>query len=294
MARRPRPGRGRGGARPGANRKAQEDRKAVLILAFSLLAIGGAGALAWSSRTPALDPATGCPRGSLIPDIHTVVLVDQTDALSPRQIDYAKSLILLEYQRLPPGARLTVRPIDADPDSVARDFSRCRVRRGEEVSGLAANPDLVEAEFRRSVGDALNTYLDDLETQATAEASPIAETVDTVAESGDFGPNVGERRLVLLSDMAQHSARLDQYAAPGAYPLDAAARALLPRNFRGVEVRVHYLRRPALDQLQGPAHERFWRGWFTAAGADVQLGWGLQLAEDDSSPDTGRGRGPRP
>ena len=282
MTRGPDPRRGRPGrsARPGAARKAQEDRRALLILGFSLLAIGGAGALLWTGRTPELEAATGCPRGQLVPDVHTVVLVDQTDALSPRQIDYARSLILLEYQRLPVGARLTVRPIDADPDSTARDFSRCRVRRGEEVAGVATNPDLIEAEFRRSVGDALNTYLEDLETAGTAEASPILETVDTVAQSRDFGPNVEDRRLVLLSDMAQHSERVDQYAAPGAYPLDATARDLLPRNFRGVDVRVHYLERPSLARLQGPAHERFWRVWFTAAGADVQLGWGLQLAED--------------
>ena len=283
MARRPRPRPGAGrpySARPGAARKAQEDRRALLILGFSILAIGGAGALMWMGRTPALDAATGCPRGQLVPDVHTVVLVDQTDALSPRQIEYARSLILLEYQRLPVGGRLTVRPIDADPDSTARDFSRCRVRRGEEVAGVATNPDLIEAEFRRSVGDALNTYLEDLETQATAEASPIAETVDSVAESRDFGANVEERRLVLLSDMAQNSEQLDQYATPGAYTLDGAARELLPRNFRDVDVRVHYLRRPSLARLQGPAHERFWRSWFSASGADVQLGWGLQLAED--------------
>jgi hypothetical protein len=271
---------GRPRTRPPRNRKASEDRRAILIVAASVLALGGAGALAWVSRTPPVETETGCPRGQLVPDVHTVVLVDQTDALTPRQIDYAKALILLEYQRLPRGGRLTVRPIDADPESVARDFSRCRVRRGEEVAGIATNPDLIEAEFRRSVGDALNGYLDRLETQATAEASPILETVGTVAEARDFGPNVDERRLVLLSDMAQNSARVDQYALPGAYALDAGARELLPRNFSGVDVRVHYLRRPSLARLQGAVHERFWRSWFDAAGADVQLGWGLQLAED--------------
>ena len=283
MARRSRPPGhpGRPRTRPPRSRKAQEDRRAILIVAASVIALTGAGAFAWISRTPELEQATGCPRGQLLPDAHTVVLVDQTDALTPRQIDYAKSLILLEYQRLPTGGRLTVHPIDADPDSVSRDFSRCRVRRGEEVAGIATNPDLVEAEFRRSVGDALNAYLDGLETQATAEASPILETVETVGEARDFGPNVEQRRLVLLSDMAQNSGRVDQYAAPGAYPLDEASRALSPRNFEGVEVRVHYLRRPSLQRLQSPAHERFWRSWFDAAGAEVQLGWGLQMAEPE-------------
>jgi hypothetical protein len=277
VARRPRP-RPRAG-RPGAARRAQETRTAILILGLSALAIAGAGYLSWSGRTPETEAATGCPRNQLVPEVHTVVLVDQTDALTQRQIDYARSLILLEYQRLPVGGRLTVRPIDADPDSTARDFSRCRVRRGQEVSGVTTNPDLIEAEFRRSVGDALNGYLEALEEQAAAEASPIMETVETVAESRDFGPNVEERRLVMLSDMAQHSGRVDQYA-DRSFALDEASRELLPRNFRGVDVRVHYLERPSLEALQGPEHERFWRSWFSAAGAQAQLGWGLQLAED--------------
>jgi hypothetical protein len=232
-------------------------------------------------RTPALDQATGCPRGQNLPEVHTIILVDQTDALSPRQIEYAKQLVLLEYQRLPTGARLTVHPIDADPESTGRDFSRCRVRRGNEVSGVTTNPDLIEAEFRRSVGGALETYLDGLERAPTADASPIMETVRAVAASADFGANVDERRLVLLSDMAQYSDRVNQYAAPGAYPLDETARALLPRNFEDVTVRVHYVERPGLARLQGPEHERFWRSWFAAADAEVQLGWGLQLAEDE-------------
>jgi hypothetical protein len=269
-----------GGGRPGASRRTQEDRRALLILGFSLLAVGGAGYLLWSGQQPELNPATGCPRGQTLPEVHTVILVDQTDALSPRQIDYAKQLVLLEYQRLPAGGRLTVHPLDADPDSTGRDFSRCRVRRGDEVSGITENPDLIEAEFRRSVGGALESYLEGLEGAPTAEASPIMETVRNVAASADFGANVDERRLVLLSDMAQFSDRVDQYGAGGAYPLDATARALLPRSFRDVTVRVHYVERPSLSGLQGPAHERFWRSWFAAAGADTQLGWGLQLAED--------------
>lgn len=285
MARRSRPPGypGRPRTRTPRSRKAQEDRRAILIVAASVLALIGAGAFAWWSRTPALDQATGCPQGQLIPKTHTVVLVDQTDALSPRQINYAKSLILLEYQRLPPGGRLTVRPIDENPQSVARDFSRCRVRRGNEVSGIATNPDLIEAEFRRSVGDALNGYLEGLETQATAPASPIIETIDTVAEAADFGGNVETRRLVVLSDMAQKSDVVDQYRDPGFYQV-GPARGRADQPLEGVTARIHYLRRPELARLQTESHRQYWREWFEAGGADAELGWGLQMVEAEARP----------
>ncbi len=252
----------------------------MVIIAMSLAAVMAAGAYAYVNRPPQLDPDTGCIAGRLIPEAHTVVLIDQTDSLSPRQIDYAKTLILLEYERLEPGAQLTVRPLDADPESTAREFSRCRVRRGSEVNAVIANPDLVERSFRRTVGDALNTYLDGLADVRTAPASPIAETLNTVADARDFGPNVRERRLVILSDMAQHSAEVDQYATPGDYALDGRAMDLLPRNLRDVTVRVHYVRRPELSRVQTANHQAFWQGWFAEAGADAEIGWGLQLAQE--------------
>lgn len=264
------------------NQRRREDRRAIIILVTSLAAVMAAGAYAFVNRPAELDPETGCIAGRLTPESHTVILVDQTDSLTARQIDYAKTLILLEYERLAPGDQLTVRPLDADPDSTAREFSRCRVRRGSEVNAAIANPDLVEQSFRRTVGDALNTYLDGLAKVDTASASPIAETLNTVAEARDFGPNVAERRLVMVSDMAQHSPAVDQYATPGAYDLDGRALDLLPRNLRGVQVRVHYVRRPELNRLQTANHQAFWQDWFERAGAQAEIGWGLQLAQEPS------------
>ena len=263
-----------------SNQRRREDRRAILIIVLSLAAVIAAGAYAYVNRPPELDPETGCIAGRLVPESHTVVLIDQTDSLSRRQIDYAKTLILLEYERLEPGAQLTVRPLDADPDSTEREFSRCRVRRGSEVNSVIANPDLVEASFRRTVGDALNNYLEGLAEIGTASASPIAETLNTVADARDFGPNVDERRLVIVSDMAQHSGDVDQYATPGAYALEGRAMDLLPRNLRGVVVRVHYVRRPELNRLHTANHHAFWQGWFEEAGADAEIGWGLQLAQE--------------
>ena len=256
-----------------------ENRRAAVIFVLSLLAIGGIGAMAFVSRAPALDDGSGCVRGELVPPAHTVVLVDQTDSLTQRQIDYAKTLILLEYERLKPGERLTVRPIDEDPDSKAREFARCRVRRGSDVLGVGANPEMIEADFRRIVGDPLNTYLDSLASVPTAEASPILETIASAVDSPDFGSNVGDRRLVIVSDMAQHSEQVNQYGLSEGFPVSTEARELLRRELKDVDVRVHYVRRGSLTGLQTEAHRAFWRSWLAGEGADVQLGWGLQMVD---------------
>ena len=262
-----------------SDRRRSENARAAVIFALSLGAVVGMGAIAFVNRAPALDEGNGCVRGQLVPPGHTVVLIDQTDPLGKRQIDYVKTLILLEYERLKTGERLTVRPIDADPDSTAREFSRCRVRRGSDVLGIGANPEMIEADFRRIVGNPLNNYLNGLANVPTAEASPILETIATAVDSPDFGPNVPERRLIIVSDMAQHSAQANQYGQPERLELSPTASDFLRRNLAGVDVRVHYLRRPALSALQTAAHREFWTRWLRSNGAEVQLDWGTHMVE---------------
>ena len=260
-------------------RRRTENARAIVIFGLSIAAVLGMGTIAFVNRAPALDEGNGCVRGQLVPPGHTVVLIDQTDPLGKRQIDYVKTLILLEYERLKPGERLTVRPIDSDPDSTEREFSRCRVRRGADVLGIGTNPEMIEADFRRIVGRPLNEYLNGLANVPTAEASPILETIATAVDSPDFGANVPERRLVIVSDMAQHSDQASQYGQPQGYALTSQARDFLARNMAGVHVRVHYVRRPALAELQNAAHREFWSNWLRSEGADVQLGWGTQMVE---------------
>jgi hypothetical protein len=267
-----------------SDRRRSENARALVIFAFSLLAIVGLGTVAFVNRAPALDEGNGCVRGQLVPPGHTVVLIDQTDSLGRRQIDYVKTLILLEYERLAPGERLTVRPIDADPDSTEREFSRCRVRRGSDVLGIGANPEMIEADFRRVVGNPLNNYLNGLANVPTAEVSPILETIATAVDSPDFGANVGERRLVIVSDMAQHSRQASQYGEPADLTLSPQARDFLARNLNNVDVRVHYVRRPSLSGLQTPAHREFWTKWLRGEGARVELGWGTQMVEPRPEP----------
>jgi hypothetical protein len=266
-------------SRPPSERRSKEDRRAFAILGFASLTVAAVGVLLYLGRSPALDETTGCGRGDLTPPSHTVVLIDQTDRLTRGQINYVKVLIQSEYQRLQPQAKMTVRSISSDPDTDVREFARCRVRRGSEVAGVTTNPEMIEESFRRIVGDSLNEYLNDLAGASTADSSPIVETVAAVADAADFGPNVGERRLVIVSDMAQHSPGLNQYAEPGTYSVSGDVRSVFGRELEGVQVRIHYVRRPELARLQTPSHRAFWTEWFRRAGADVELGWGLQMVD---------------
>lgn len=279
-ARRVKPRAGQRRLRPSEVRRRTQTRRAVAILAVSAVAIVAVGVALALNRTPPTDLQTGCIAGQTTPEAHTLVLVDQTDPLSSHQIDYVKALILAEYARLKPYGELTVRGVRADPDDGGESFSRCRVRRGAEVLGVASNPDMIEAAFRRTVGDALNGYLNGLRHVPTASRSPILEAVDNAVDVPDFGQTVRERRLVIVSDMAQNSRNLSEYrgAGSGLDPSEAV-RSELGRDLKGVSVRIHYVKRPELDAIQTPSQRDFWRDWFTSQGANVKLGWGLQLVD---------------
>lgn len=264
-----------------SDRRRSEDRRAFQIMGACAVTIGALIVLGVMSQRPATDRATGCVAGQVTPNGHTLVLVDQTDALTVRQIDYVKSLILAEYAGLREGDRLTVRALDANPDARGREWSRCRVRRGTDASGVTDNPEMIEADFRRIVGEPLNEYLDGLARQPQSDASPILETVNSAFDAPDFGANVDRRRLVVVSDLAQHSTLNDQYADDGdRFDVQPSVRRSLARDMRGVDVRLHYVPRRPLVRLQTDEHRRFWRAWFRTQGADVELGWGLQMAPE--------------
>ncbi len=266
--------------RPSERRQREQTRRAVLILTAAGLAVLGVAIALFLNRSPALDPATGCIAGQAVPPQHTVVLIDQTDPLTVRQISYVKAMILAEYDRLRPSGKLTIRSITADPQADAQEFARCRVRRGAEVNGLTANPDMIEDAFKRAVGGPLNDYLNGLARVPTSPRSPILESVDETMDAPDFGPGVRARRLVMVSDMAQNSDQLSQYGGAGSgLTLSASARDVLARDMHGVVVRIHYVRRPALETIQSPQQRQFWIDWFREQGAAVKLGWGLQLVD---------------
>ncbi|WP_158915928.1 hypothetical protein [Caulobacter sp. S45] len=266
--------------RPAEVRRRKDTRRAIVILAVALVAVIGVGVLVFSTRTPELDPATGCIAGQTVPHEHTVVLIDQTDPLTSHQVDYVRALILAEYDRLRPYGELSIRGVRSDPDDAGQTFSRCRVRRGSEVSGVASNPEMIEQAFKRTVGDGLNSYLNSLRNVPTAPHSPIMEAVDSVVDGADFGSTVKARRLLLVSDMAQNSDLVSEYRGPGSgLDPDAQARETLTRDLHGVAVRIHYVRRPKLGEIQTSAQRDFWRQWFTGQGANVKLGWGLQLVD---------------
>jgi hypothetical protein len=80
--------------------------------------------------------------------------------------------------------------------------------------------------------------------------------------------------------MAQNSANVSQYPNKGAKVALPSELGVFRPDLKGATVRVHYLLRPSLRRIQGPAHQATWQDYFERAGAkDIKIGWGVGLGD---------------
>lgn len=261
--------------------KRKKDRVGYTIMAASAAALALLGITAATGRSAKVDKTTGCPLDHHAPVAHTVILIDETDQLNRDELAYAKALVLNEYHWLPLGGRLTVRNIVADPDQ-GEDIVVCRMNDGSASSGLTSNPKMERAQFEKVAGARLNQLYASLSTAAPQDYSPLLESIAAAANRPNFGGDVAQRRLVILSDMAQHSEEFSQYGGKGHLrPPPEAAEEFKP-DLKGVEVRIHYVQRHKLVGLQGTSHRNFWTGYLHHLGAGVAIGHNLRIGEEPS------------
>ncbi|WP_298747677.1 hypothetical protein [uncultured Brevundimonas sp.] len=272
---------GRGPMR-GPDKKRADSKKARIIFGVSAAFMVLFGVVAVMARQPDTDPLTGCPTGDRAPEAHTVILIDETDQLSAADVRFGRDLIMTEYRWLPLGGRMTVRNILADPTE-AEDISFCRMATESRTGGVLDNDKAIKSQFDRVAGRKLSELFANLAEAPVQTKSPIMESVASTMDRSDFGSNVDHRRLVIYSDMAQHSDLYSNYSSHGRRNSGPSEEALeeLSRDMSDVDVRLQYIRRRSLARIQGSGHKEFWKNYFTSMDANVAIGHDLLLGEPE-------------
>lgn len=251
--------------------------RARLAIAASALLLAGFIFVPKIIEPRAVNALTGCPLDNRAPEYHTIVLIDATDRLPASEIAYARSLIGTEYRWLPRYGKLTVRTITADSDD-AQEITICGMPESSTSAGTLDNDKIVKARFDKIAGARFTYLYGQLADAPLQQASPLLEAVSGLAERDDFHPGVDHRRLVILSDFAQHSVLASHYR--GRTALSEGARSQLATDLNGVEARLHYVRRRTLAVIQDEAHREFWLDYFRNAGARPALGHNLLIGEN--------------
>jgi hypothetical protein len=245
--------------------------KAILGIGLLLFAATVAATLVYFyvslPRKPNLDKATLCPVTG--PAGIIVVLVDTSDDLSETTKKEVAVLLDDLVSSLPDYYKLDIRVIDIPASRSQSLFSKCNPGDGAGLSEWTDNPRIARLRwlesFKKPASDAIRNSL----APAKASSSPIMGAIQDIAiDQFSSAQSAGaKKRLVVISDMLEHTALYSQYKNPDlSYKRykDSAAYLKFRTDLRGANVEIDYVNRSvALDTVR---HISFWREWIVDNG----------------------------
>lgn len=214
------------------------------------------------------DPVTLCPADG--PNGAFAILIDVTDPLTPFQQKALTQRLLQEILDLPVGTRVVLGLVSPDSMISNQTYLRlCKPLQGDKANALYQNPKLIEARFRDGFMTPLDQTLKDLLSTASADSSPIMESLQSLIVGAFLDlPKGAPKRLVIASDLLQHSTVFSFYRRQRWSDFEHSSDfGRLGRNLTDADVTLLQLPRPQYAELQNPAFLDFWARYFEAQGA---------------------------
>lgn len=240
-------------------------RSAIALMLTSVFGLFAAAAI---HQPPGTDPETGCRLDREDPS-HTIVLVDQSDPFNATDLDWVRTLLDGEARSLVRYGRLTVLvPNSASPYDPVQVFTACSPGSAAEANPIFQNPKMIQQAWEKKFHTPLMARTDEALRDTVAPSSPLMEAMYTLADRPDFQGQVPARRMILVSDLMQHSPGFSMYKS-GADEEAWAASSLadMRAGLEGVEVVARIVPRQEYALPLGEV-KLFWQSWFAAAGAD--------------------------
>lgn len=253
-------------------RRRRQRRMAFVNIAVAVGVVALAAYAIVKVQPPEYDEMTLCIDGDT--PAHTAIILDKTDEYSPEQAELIAALVRRESDRLDVGERFTLFELDARGEIDPRGrFSLCNPGRGSQVNPLFRNPEKIEARYNELFEGPLEAVVADLVEPKEAPASPILEAIARLALTENFGRDVEERHLIVVSDMLQNSTIFSAYSSAPLPPAEEIAEAVEDRfgsDLRGVELEVRLIPREGrMDQQRGPLRE-LWEEVLDELGVDAR------------------------
>jgi hypothetical protein len=241
----------------------------VVLIVFAVLVLGGLSGASFLLRAPPTDAETLCRTDEALV-AHTIILVDATDRLEARHRRKLRAVLAQERARLAQYDRLTLMRINVRrPQEPSVLFSRCLPRPPEQTNPLFENARMTQQRWDEEFAQALDRALRSAGSSGPARASPIVAGLRAVAADPDFGAEIPQRRLVLVSDLLEHDPQgFSLYVSDANYAAWRTGAPTGPPDLARVDMRIVPLDRPDHTERQSAALDLFWPAFFDAA--DVQ------------------------
>ncbi len=239
-------------------------RASIAVMVSSVVGLFSVAAF---NQPPAVQASTGCRVDGDVP-AHVVLLIDQSDPFRPNDLGWVQALADEEARALPKYGRLTVMTPSADnPYTPNVLFSACSPGSAAGANPLFQNPRMIEQAWQSKLMKPLLATLEAAMEDKVAPSSPLSEALYAIADRADFQKDAGARRLVVISDLMQHSEAYSFYKTGADYDAYLASRLAetVPR-LEEVDVVARVVPRQIYD-LPLADVKAFWRAYFTDAGA---------------------------
>lgn len=238
------------------------------MIGAMMAGVFGLFALAAFMASPSVLPDTGCRMDHRDP-AHTILLIDQSDPFNPNDLGWVNEFIDSEARTLPRFGRLTVvTPNSDDPYEAKIVYSKCSPGSAEYANPILQNPRMIEDTWRETFYAPLSAEIEKALTDTRQPSSPLFEAVYSVADRADFQPSSGTRRVILISDLMQHSDEFSMYRSGTDRDVFAGTRLAeqLP-DMQGVEIVARVVPRQEYDLPMSDV-KAFWRDYFEQTGAE--------------------------
>ncbi len=215
------------------------------------------------------NPETLCPD---IVDAHTIVVLDKTDILSANQQKFILNYINKEKNRLETSEKFSIFTLTENtymnPEPI---FSKCNPGTGKTANQLYQNPRKIQMRFDSFFAEPLKKNMNKMLLDNTGSKSPIFEMIRELSLKDDFSNNIHKKTLIIISDLMQHVSKFSHYKNRSSYEYfsNKSYAYEVATSLNSVDVKIVYLLRDKLGNIQGNRHLSFWKEYFEDMGANV-------------------------
>jgi len=219
----------------------------------------------WALRPASLDPVTLCPTSRPIAG-HTVVIVDRTDVWSPAVGATLAEIIENAQRNTPQYQKFSIVSLDTD-QSVRPLFSACNPGEPTFWSDLYRGRRYTVRDFEEKFVGAAEAIMTEVQQPSEASSSPIIEYIHRWLGSDDFNAETPNRRLVLISDLRQHSPLYSVYAPREGQELTPIVQEQFGPAARGVTFDIYFIAHGRDHNVSEDEVHALWNDAFSSMGA---------------------------
>lgn len=199
----------------------------------------------------------------------TSVLLDLTDPLSITQQTRLRNILDIEIGASSIDTMIAVGIVSEDSSNWGAAFAKCKPATSKDSSALYENPKNIGERFQREFAEPLKSTLNKMLSGEVENSSPIMEALQSlVAETPNFASVAGNRKIIIVSDLLQHSDKLSFYRGENWNSFSKNnGEGQLARNLTDVKVEIIRIPRAGAKIPPTKIIDEFWSRYLDKQGS---------------------------